>query len=136
MTEILALLALCVLAQPQASPNSCPRESLSHAESVYAPLPRIRDLTPSCGRIGPPTLELVIGTNGSVSKGRFLKRSGCKPADTRLYACLQYWRYRPATCRGQPIAERITVTIHWHPEERDGEDPCQAERAGVGEEAP
>jgi hypothetical protein len=127
MTGTLLLLLLWGLGDGEHGAASCPPERLSHAKKAYAPLPYLRDLTPSCGRIGTPTLRLEIDSKGQVGKPLFLKSTGCKAADERLRQCLRYWRYEPATCAGKPVPEILTLTINWHPEERKGEEACRPE---------
>lgn len=130
MTANLLLLSLFVLGSGGTSTAACRPEDFSHAKRIYAPLPYIRDAAPTCKHIGVPALRLRIDEKGGIDEARFLKSSGCKLADEKLRACLVYWRYEPATCAGEPVAEVMTVTINWHLEERQVQDPCRPDEPG------
>jgi TonB family protein len=92
---------------------------------MYAPVPRLREFSGVCQSIGTPILRLEVDSEGRIAKLEFLRGSGCKPADQKLRHCLGYWRFEPATCNGGAMSEVMTLTINWHPEERDGGDPCR-----------
>jgi TonB family protein len=126
------LLSLWMLAAGGRAATPCPPERLSHARKAYAPLPYLRDLSATCGAVGVPILRIEIDGQGRVRGHRFLRGSGCKAADERLRQCLRVWRYEPATCEGKPVADALTLTINWHPEERPGEVRCPPEPRDPG----
>jgi hypothetical protein len=121
----LAVAVLMLLAGQVCNAASCPPEELVHAKKIYAPLPYLRPLLPSCEQIGPPTVKLVIGENGQVLRYRFVRSTGCNAADEKLGSCLKHWRYKPAKCSARAVTECLTLTINWHLEEASGDqDPC------------
>ena len=125
MTAVVLLVG--ILMGTGGTSSACVPEQLTHASKKYAPLPGIRDLTEECGHIGTPTIQATVGVDGSLGEVRLLKSSGCKTGDERLKACLRFWRYEPATCAEEPIAEDVTITVHWHLEETEKEPQCKPE---------
>lgn len=58
------------------------------------------------------TLWLIIDAAGKPQEVR-VTRSGGKPFDDEAVATVQRWRFKPATCNGEPMGTQISVEINY-----------------------
>lgn len=71
---------------------------------------------------GTVSLEVTVGTDGSVTGVQTRKSSGQPALDAAALASVQDWRFRPATRNGQPVEVQIAVpmTFNAPPSEPEG----------------
>jgi TonB family protein len=58
------------------------------------------------------TLSLIIDAKGKPQKVR-VTRSGGKPFDDQAASTVRGWRFKPATCNGEPMGTQISVEINY-----------------------
>jgi protein TonB len=67
------------------------------------------------GETGATQIRLAISALGAVAECRIVKSSGSERLDTAACSHVQqYWRWKPATQGGQPVAASTQVTIVWN----------------------
>ena len=83
-------------------PN-CP-VGLKHAEALEQPEPESR-------RSGAVVVSLVVGTDGAVKDPKVVTSGGSELDDAALKA-VRRWRFKPATCAGNPMEATINVAFN------------------------
>jgi TonB family protein len=58
------------------------------------------------------TLSLIIDAKGKTQEVR-VTRSGGKPFDDQAASTVRGWRFKPATCNGEPVGTQISVEINY-----------------------
>jgi TonB family protein len=59
------------------------------------------------------TLSLVVNQDGKPRDIR-VARSGGKPFDDQAITAVSHWRFKPATCDGQPISTQVALELYFH----------------------
>jgi len=57
-------------------------------------------------------LWLIIDAKGKPQEVR-VTRSGGKPFDDEAVNTVQRWRFKPATCNGEPMGTQITLELNY-----------------------
>ncbi len=81
-------------------PN-CPVE-LKHPEAIDRPDPSYR------GSAGPTVVSLVVGTDGKAKDMKIVTSAG-PGLDSSALEALRHWRFKPASCAGEPMETSINV---------------------------
>jgi hypothetical protein len=112
------------------APGMCPHGTFVHARKLYAPLPSGADVWARCNGVRRGTgISYFIDTSGRATQLQIVFPSGCKYADELLKACIERWKYEPATCDGVSVPERGGLSQTWHQPAREGPrpNPCPEE---------
>lgn len=78
---------------------------------------------------GTVTLEVTVGTEGSVTGATTRESSGQPALDAAALESVRAWRFRPATRNGQPVEVRIAVPMTFNAPPTEPED-CYFLRSG------
>jgi TonB family protein len=58
------------------------------------------------------TLSLIVDAKGKTQYVR-VTRSGGKSFDDQAASTVRDWKFKPATCNGEPVGTQISVEIHY-----------------------
>jgi RHS repeat-associated protein len=114
-------------AEDRQQTTACPHGTFQNAEALHKPLPSGGSLHDQCkGFLGSPVVKYVIGIDGRVHSPTFLRRTNCEKVDAELRRCLSGWRFKPATCDGQPVESEDSLVVNWGygPPPTTDEDQC------------
>ena len=93
---------------------------LKHVDPAYPEDAR------AMGREGEVTMEITIGTDGSVKDAKVLNPMA--PFADPALAAVRQWRYAPTLLNGQPVEVLMAVTVKFEL----GPDPNQSQRVRAG----
>lgn len=105
VTAIVAL-AFCPLAFAGKASNRSP-------VPVNRDVPTLHETFDGCKGLGTPILRVTVRPDGTTTRVKIVRSSGCATADDRVVAAVQRWTYRPALENRKPVDRRITVTVSW-----------------------
>jgi TonB family protein len=80
---------------------------------VNTAVPSLYETFDGCKGLGTPILRVTVRSDGTTTRVKILRSSGCATADDRVVTAVQCWTYRPALDNGKPVDRRITVTVSW-----------------------
>src|SRR5260221_7327567 len=80
---------------------------------VNTVVPSLHETFDGCKSLGTPVLRVTVRPDGTTTRVKILRSSGCTTADDRVVTAVQRWTYKPAIDNGKPVDQRITVTVTW-----------------------
>lgn len=102
--------AALILSACRATPKECAPQDIRQAEILHLPLkyPRPSQEDNDEGQV---KLQFIVQPDGTASNIEILRSSGHRRLDAAAERSLRQAKFRPGTCRGKPIAMRLTMPI-------------------------